>query len=317
MYNQQMDYSSRIEYIQKNIRVYVSQMGIGFRTQYAICNRIQGTFPGNAMIHRDQLEKLQPGDKIFINCLIPNIDCCLQELYDFLMEKQKESTLPLQYQFLLMGEPTVPRWIVDKIYPLTERIYLDNNVYDDVKIGYMPIGIRDGEEIHQDHQHFTGQYILDEIKQSRPKEILCLLCFSYTHPERQQCENALGNQDFVVNLNKSDYHGQPSIHCGKVPVWINYEYTHKSDYTLSPSGEGEATHRFYEAIALNTIPIVKRTCTPFDKIYDDFPCLVVDKWEDVTQTLLKDQKPFWTEKMKKFHEQYPDFLTNPEYDFCR
>lgn len=291
-------------------------MGLGIRAKYAICNRIQGTFPNHAIIHREQLDLLKTGDKIFINCLIPNIHDCIDYLQNYFIEKQNESpNIPLQFVFLLMGEPNIPQWIINQLYPFTEKMYLDNNTFDDPKISYMPIGLRDGQEIHADHEHFTGKFILDEMRKPREKEYLCLLCFSYTHPERRLCENVLGNQEFIFNLNKSDYHGQPSIHCGKVPVWVNYEYTHKSYYALSPSGVGEATHRFYEAIALKTIPIVKRTNTPFDKIYDMFPCLIVNEWEDVTKILLENKKPFLIEKMEAFHKKYPNFLTNPDYFF--
>ena len=310
-----MDYEKRIEYIKKNIIIYLSQMGIGIRAKYAICNRIQGTFPYDAMIHENQLKKIQNGDTLFINCLVPNIHYVVDYLHNYLTAKQKENQ-SFKIKFLLMGEPTIPMWIIEKLYPFAEKMYLDNNTYEDPKIGYMPIGLRDGEEIHPDHQHFTGQFIINEIQQKREKEFLCLLCFSYTHPERKKCENVLGNKDFILNLNKSnEYNGQPSIHCGKVPVTINYEYTHKSYYALSPSGVGEATHRFYEAIALKTIPIVKRTNTTFDYIYEDFPCLVVDEWEDVTKELLERKQKNLTKTMEEFHHKYPHFLTNPEYEF--
>ena len=78
-----MDYSSRIEYVKKNIIIYLSQMGLGIRAKYAICNRIQGTFPNHAIIHREQLDLLKTGDKIFINCLIPNIHDCIDYLQNY------------------------------------------------------------------------------------------------------------------------------------------------------------------------------------------------------------------------------------------
>ena len=112
------------------------------------------------------------------------------------------------------------------------------------------------------------------------------MCFSFTHFERNRCYEMLKNQNFVLNLNNGNYEKQPSIHCGKVPVWTNYEYTHKSIYVLSPRGAGEDCHRFYEAIYLYSIPIVKRTNTPFDKLYNVFPCLIVNDWNEVTQELL-------------------------------
>ena len=62
------------------------------------------------------------------------------------------------------------------------------------------------------------------------------MCFSFTHFERNLCYNSLKNKDFIFNLNDNTYENQPSKCCGKVPVWINYEYTHKFDTHLNRHG---------------------------------------------------------------------------------
>lgn len=69
---------------------------------------------------------------------------------------------------------------------------------------------------------------------------------------------------FVTNIN-DDYYATNNnlVFCGKVPININYAFLHKSYYVLCPKGVGEDCHRFWEAIYLNTIPIVKRTKTAF------------------------------------------------------
>jgi hypothetical protein len=120
----------------------------------------------------------------------------------------------------------------------------------------------------------------------------------------------LKNYSFVINLNDNSYEKQPSVHCGKVPIWINYEYTHKSYYTLSPRGCGEDCHRFYEAIYLDSIPIVKRTNTTFDKLYNIFPCLVVNDWNEITEELLLYKKDEYIEKIKTFKIKYPNSFTD-------
>lgn len=50
---------------------------------------------------------------------------------------------------------------------------------------------------------------------------------------------------------------------GTVPVIKYYEFIHSSH-----SGLGVDTHRFFEALYLKTIPIVKKTNSPFDKLYE-------------------------------------------------
>ena len=299
-----MDYESRIVQIKQNIVLHFSQFGFGIQCDYAICNRIQGTFPHYAEVDPARISKIQCGGKIYINCHVPNIKECIQTLHEILP--------PLHVHFYVMGEPTIPQWIVDSLRPHAISMYLQNNTYEDPILHNLPIGIRDGEEVFPEHRHFTGRYILNEMRMFREKQYLCLLCFSYTHPERRHCEDILGNAEFVMNLNRNPYfNGQPSFHCGKVPVWITYEYTHKSHYTLSPTGIGQATHRFFEAIALHSTPIVKRTHTPLDKLYEEYPCLVVEEWSEVTREYLESHLGEMQDKMAFFHLTHPRFLTTP------
>lgn len=306
---------NRIDFIKNNLIIHLSQFSFATRCQYAICNRIQDTYPLDAIVDTIELNKLKNNDKVYINILIPNIIEAIDSLYNFLNQKLNEDNTPLQLYFLIMGEPIIPDWIVNKLYPFTIRMFLQNNTYNDPKIGFMPIGIRDGEEVFKENQYFSSQFLIDEVNTIRKKEFFCLLCFSNTHPERVICENVLGNRRFIFNLNKAGFNGQPSKYCGNVPILINYEYTHKSLFVLCPTGVGQATHRFFEAIALHSIPIVKKTNTPFDAIYDFFPCFVVVKWEDITSQILQNNLHYLTQKMNEFHDLYPEFLTYP-YDFC-
>ena len=78
----------------------------------------------------------------------------------------------------------------------------------------------------------------------------------------------------------------------KIPEKIVYENTKKSKYALCPRGCGEDTHRFYESISLACVPIVIKTNTVFDRLYTEFPCLTVDKWEDVTIWGIKKMSSF-------------------------
>ena len=56
---------------------------------------------------------------------------------------------------------------------------------------------------------------------------------------------------------------------------------------------------------LDAIPIVKKTCTPFDKLYDVFPCLVVGDWAEVTWELLESRLPECQGALASFKAQYP------------
>jgi hypothetical protein len=56
-------------------------------------------------------------------------------------------------------------------------------------------------------------------------------------------------------------------------------------FELSPTGNGLDCHRFYEAILLNTIPIVKDG--PLTPLYKQFSCVIVKDWNEITEDNLK------------------------------
>lgn len=228
----------------------------------------------------------------------------LQQLVSILQSKN------IKVFFYLMYEPIVPDYIIKLLLPVSLGIFNNNNVCSHPLIHCMPIGIRDCGNVVSTHKGFSHDYLYNEGLKSVEKEYLSLLCFSYTNRERYDCYNILKNKSFVKNLNDDNYEKQPSIHCGKVPVWINYEYTHKSYYTLSPRGAGEDCHRFYEAIYLDSIPIVKRTNTAFDKLYNVFPCLIIDNWNEVTEEFLLNNQNICMDKLKEFKHKYPNAFTD-------
>lgn len=284
----------------------LSQMGFALYCDYYMCNRTDGNFPLDADIDIDILSNLPGGSNIFMNLLSPNYQSILDITLDCIKNTNKK------YNFFIMYEPIIPIIFIDKLLPYTIDMFINNNVYYHPQIHVLPIGIRDGEDVFIEHLYFKEQFLLNESKTQKIKKHLCLLCFSYNHEERIKCEDVLGNKDFVLNLNRFDYTPQPSIHCGKVPVWVNYEKTHESIFVLSPSGLGEDTHRFYEAIFLDAIPIVKRTFTAFDKLYNFFPCLIVNNWNEITEDFLLKNMDCSIQKLKLFKEKYPNLYTNLE-----
>ena len=277
----------------------LSQIGYALNCNLLFTNRIQEIEQNVNLVHY-----LNNGDKIFISVLPNELTIQLHELVTILLDKN------IKVYFYLMYEPIVPKHIITQLFPVALGFFINNNVYEDLYIHTMPIGIRDCGKVVHCHPGFSHDYLYNEGLKLVGKEHLCLLCFSYTHAERYQCYNELSKKDFVVNLNDNTYEKQPSIHCGTVPVWITYEITHKSYYTLSPRGYGEDTHRFYEAIYLDSIPIVKKTNTPFDKLYKKFPCLVINEWNEVTEELLLSNKEILMQKIKDFKTQYPNAFTD-------
>ena len=285
--------------VNKKLLFKMSQIGYALHSDLLFTNRIPEIVQDINLVNH-----LKNGDKIFISVLQHELTINLVELVNILHRNN------IKVYFYLMYEPIVPVNIVKLLLPVSLGIFNNNNVYNHPLIHCMPIGIRDCEKVVANHKGFSHDYLYNEGLKVVNKQHLALLCFSYTHHERHDCYNNLKGLSFVKNLNDGLYEKQPSIHCGKVPVWINYEYTHKSYYTLSPRGFGEDCHRFYEAIYLDSIPIVKRTNTVFDKLYNVFPCLIVNDWSEVTEELLLKNKDIYMDKIAVFKNKYPNALTD-------
>lgn len=100
--------------------------------------------------------------------------------------------------------------------------------------------------------------------------------------DRQDVYNLFLNNhliDFLPKLSYTEY----------LKHYNNYKFT------ISPTGNGLDCHRTYEAIILNTIPIVKTG--PLDKMYKqyDLPVVIVNDWSDITENNLE----IWTNKIGK------------------
>jgi len=68
-------------------------------------------------------------------------------------------------------------------------------------------------------------------------------------------------------------------------TYLDNIYNHK--FVLSPRGNGIDTHRKWEALYLNTIPIEKRNVN--NTFYEDLPICFVDNWGDITEEFLNSE----------------------------
>lgn len=294
----------------------LSQIGFALRSTLCYTNRI------NVGIH-DYVEyaaQLCDGDSVFISTR--ESDVPIHTLVAILRARN------IRVFFYLMEEPLVAWEIVERLLPVSIRIFIQNNEYDHPKIHIMPIGIRDCGTIVAMHRRYDQRHLLEKGVSLRTtlganvRQIKCLLCFSlWTHPSRQECYDLFtgaGAHSFVYNLNdaaaaKSTGDEQEANYVEKVPASLVYDKTLESRYALCPRGCGVDTHRFYECIYLGCVPIVVRTHTVFDRLYhpvSGFPCLVVERWADVTEELLDACYPDCFARMREFHARYPRFLTD-------
>jgi len=64
--------------------------------------------------------------------------------------------------------------------------------------------------------------------------------------------------------------------------YIDQIYNHK--FVICPEGNGIDTHRKWETLYLNTIPIEKRSIN--NSFYEDLPICFVNNWEEITEDFL-------------------------------
>jgi len=67
--------------------------------------------------------------------------------------------------------------------------------------------------------------------------------------------------------------------------YLDNIYNH--DFVICPEGNGMDTHRTWECLYMNTIPIEKRNIN--NQFYTDLPICFVDEWEEVTEDFLKSE----------------------------
>lgn len=87
-----------------------------------------------------------------------------------------------------------------------------------------------------------------------------------------------------------------------------YKDLSESKFTVAPPGYGPDTVRFWEAIVLGCIPIVKHS--GLDDLYSDLPVLFVYDWEDINENFLNQKYEEIKNKNFKTEKAYFDYWAN-------
>lgn len=133
----------------------------------------------------------------------------------------------------------------------------------------LPIGFENTkwEQYFGPKTRWLGQVFLEKIE---PIYSVYFNCNESTNMvERQNCKNICSQFDFVTISNSSlmykEYLGAIKLH----------------KFTLSPEGNGLDCHRTWEVLAMQRVPILKKSGA-LERLYKDLPVLLVDKWEDLS-----------------------------------
>lgn len=162
--------------------------------------------------------------------------------------------------------------------------YSQNCITPHKKIKQIPIGLDYISQFHNNHSFFLNVYDHNLLPLKYEKKLLKIIKNS---PQFSSRENLIFcNYQFTLdNKNRADcFNFVDKKYCyflkKRIPHLENFKKQSKFKFILAPSGEGIDTHRVWEALLLGNIPIVKSS--PLDKLYKNFPVLIVRSWKDLT-----------------------------------
>ena len=94
---------------------------------------------------------------------------------------------------------------------------------------------------------------------------------------------------------------EPSI----LPRNESHRNTSKYSFVVSPFGHGFDCIRTFEALCLGCIVIMKKSF--LDTVYEDLPILLVNEWDDINETLLKDTLAEFSNKKFNYEKLTMDY----------
>lgn len=184
----------------------------------------------------------------------------------------------------------------DFSFNLENQEYLDDKVIHwfaqninfeaDEKISLLPIGLENRRYLKNGLIYHFNKY-----KNSEKKHLVLLSFNEKTNISRLKVKEALKNNKLITSqmFKNSD----------------SYKKTlSESMYNLCPPGNGLDTHRFWESLLLNTLPIVVRSSFTSNLEKLNIPALYLDKWTDLNEYKETELKSLYMEKINKIDLTY-------------
>jgi hypothetical protein len=173
------------------------------------------------------------------------------------------SDIPADQTLYDMMPSTVVKW------------FSQNVTYYGETLHGIPIGLENAQRKEFHHQDKPAK-ILAKAKTEKTYKNLCYLnCSIWTHhEERSKCYRHIVNRPWattVTNPNIMDFDG-----------FIDNIYRHK--FVACPRGNGIDTHRTWETLYLDSIPIEIQNGNNI--FWRDLPICLVQNWNDVTEEFL-------------------------------
>jgi hypothetical protein len=173
-----------------------------------------------------------------------------------------------------------------QLKPYVNRVFATNNICQDDITVTIPLGFSDIPELND-----------TQIVQN--KEILIYMNFdiSTNQEKRSACYNLFKDQQYVTKGSG-------------LPVSEFYNFIAKSKYVLCPESTSIDSHRIYESIYFNAIPVI--TKTPMERFFKNLPVLIVEDWSQVNEEFLNTNYEALFNNLKTWKEKNANWL-DPRY----
>jgi hypothetical protein len=151
--------------------------------------------------------------------------------------------------------------------------YSQNVNCEDDRLFSLPIGLENSKWFSNVQKQLK---LTNKVKTSKKNKKLVYINHNINTNSKERLEpyQLLNGKSFVTV--ESGFNGQ------NYDNYIDQIYNHK--FVVCPEGNGIDTHRKWETLYLNSIPIEKRSIN--NSFYDDLPICIVDNWSDITEDFL-------------------------------
>lgn len=226
----------------------------------------------------------------FKSTAISDGDIIYLDLADFQRFIETIETYPPANKFVLISYNMYLAFKMehlDKLRPYISKIYATNLEFADPDVLPIPLGFIDNSSI-------THAFYKEVYDQRYAKDTLLYVNFSINANKikRTRCMIAFMDKPWVSN--------KYNMSRGQYYIDIS-----KSKYVISPEGVSLDSHRIYECIYLDTIPIVKTS--KFDYFYKNLPIVIVQDWNEVTEQFLLDNYNEHIARLKEWKIANPNW----------
>lgn len=182
--------------------------------------------------------------------------------------------------------------------------FSQNNVLISEKVSSIPIGldfnrlfIEDafGEKKTSPKEQERKLEKIKKIKVKKSMKVFTNFHLSYTSNRRKELYKLLKNNPCIYFQKM------------KIPRTDMWNLQKGFVFNFSPVGNGLDCVRTWEALVLGQIPIVERTNSPLDKLYEQFPIVIID---DISEINEKNLKKWYKKYSKMFNADMERKLTN-------